>query len=332
MLAFVLLTTAGSEPRSLALGNCSAAPPPASEAWALRPDGRLAKRTAGAESCVTAVLPVGNGGVAVLAPCGGAGLEQVWQYNESTWAATAPNVSASISLPVHADSPNLGWGLTYDKGGGDGAAVVIYDVATAHSRFHGECTGNHNCNFKLEGGQLHTFSPHGTKQCVVPHANAPPPSPPPTPPPTPALGTALGFSAPAMGDHMVLQRAPAQAAVYGVVGSTSAAAGNAITVTVSGGAAPYTVPATVSADGSSWKVLLRPTPAGGSFTVRVACTAGCSGSAAISDITFGDVWFCSGQVRTSLAVALRHTCLPRASHGLSTPPPRRPAAPPLPIP
>ena len=101
--------------------------------------------------------------------------------------------------------------------------------------------------------------------------------PPPAPPPP-----AFGFS-PVLGDYMVLQRAPAAAAVYGQVlpGTT------AVTVTVSDGTTSYDVKATVGKDAThqpfgyvdpgtganlpvvneTWKAILKPAAAGGDYTI-----------------------------------------------------------------
>lgn len=57
---------------------------------------------------------------------------------------------------------------------------------------------------------------------------------------------------------------------------------------------------------STWKALLNPTTAGGSYTIIVNCTSGCGGDpkywgASITNVTFGDVWHCSGQVSGSFS-------------------------------
>ena len=134
-----------------------------------------------------------------------------------------------------------------------------------------------------------------------PSANPGPPSPTPPPPaplpPAPWPNTAPGFNFSAvLSSHMVLQQAPAAAAVFGATGGGDGAA-VAVTVTPSaGGGAPYTVPAEVG--GGRWKALLRPTPDTGrrvTFTITAACTSGCAGSATLLDVVFGDVWWCAGQ-------------------------------------
>jgi sialate O-acetylesterase len=94
-----------------------------------------------------------------------------------------------------------------------------------------------------------------------------------------------------MGDYMVLQQAPALSAVFGAV------AGGATSVSVKvtdGAGGSYSVDAVVS--GGLWKALLHAAPAGGNYTV--AATATCSAgqaSAVISNVVFGDVWYCGGQ-------------------------------------
>lgn len=113
------------------------------------------------------------------------------------------------------------------------------------------------------------------------------------------------FFAGSFSDHAVLQRAPQLAAIYGVV--IGAQAGTDVVVTVAsleGSGSPYTVAATVdvtkvrAAGGSyaRWKALLNAAPAGGNFTITVACST-CANTTAvnITDVTFGDVFFCSGQ-------------------------------------
>ena len=136
------------------------------------------------------------------------------------------------------------------------------------------------------------------------------------------------FDAP-FGDNMVLQQAPSQSAVYGYL--PFAATG--VTVTVEDAATGHVV-ATVAATLNvtvqpfgpdwgvrpcpkadcppydmepfrpwsvaipSWKALLPAMPAGGNFTITATCS-GCEGNSTLvlRSATFGDVWYCSGQVR-----------------------------------
>jgi hypothetical protein len=53
----------------------------------------------------------------------------------------------------------------------------------------------------------------------------------------------------------------------------------------------------------SWKAALKPSPAGGSVTISVACTGGCGAAAPIvlERVTFGQVWICSGQSNMDLS-------------------------------
>jgi hypothetical protein len=142
-----------------------------------------------------------------------------------------------------------------------------------------------------------------------------------------------GFDA-GFGDNMVLQRAPAAAAVYGYLDSPAAT----VKVTVySNGAALYSVDATYNTtlqpfgDGwgvrpclkaacppydmdtftpfsialPTWKAQLQPTPAGGNYTITAECT-GCISTATltISNAIFGDIWVVSAPFQPSRAHAL----------------------------
>ena len=96
-----------------------------------------------------------------------------------------------------------------------------------------------------------------------------------------------------LSDFAVLQRAPAAANVYGVLGDGGTAA--SVTV-VSESFAAYTVVATVDTEGKRWKAALKPMPSGGDVTVTATCT-GCSNATAavLRHVTFGDVFYCAGQ-------------------------------------
>ena len=128
----------------------------------------------------------------------------------------------------------------------------------------------------------------------------------------------FGFS-PVFGDYMVLQQGPAAAAVYGPAPTGA----TAVSVTV-GGTMSYEVAAVVGkgathqpvgyvdpsgqplpALANSWKAVLKPAAAGGDFTVTARCTKGCGDNATavkIAHVTFGDVWYCSGQSNMWLPV------------------------------
>ena len=161
------------------------------------------------------------------------------------------------------------------------------------------------------------------------------------PPPSPLPTQEFGFGY-AFGDNMVLQRAPARAAVYGFVSD----GGTAVKVTVgTGGRTLFMVDANVSTAAVhqpyggawgvrpcpkencppydmpgwnpwnkpllTWKAVLPATVAsktGASpmeYTITATCT-GCKGNAtqSLSGVVFGDMWYCSGQVRACL-------CYPR---------------------
>lgn len=114
---------------------------------------------------------------------------------------------------------------------------------------------------------------------------------------------------------MVLQRAPSQAAVYGFVGLNAKQIGYGsakveVTLAEAGGGS-HTVPATVSAEDGSWKALLPPQLAGGAWTVTASCQAACTGKVVVSDVTYGDVWYCSGQ--SNMALPLKFTYARNAS-------------------
>ena len=130
--------------------------------------------------------------------------------------------------------------------------------------------------------------------------NPPPPPALPLPPaPWPNAGANFNFSG-AFGDNVVLQQAPAAASVYGNTGALDDGASVLITVTPSaGGGAPYSVPAAVQ--GSRWRALLRPTApfnaSGITYSITASCAAGCAGGAPVtlSNVVFGQVYFCAGQ-------------------------------------
>ncbi len=150
------------------------------------------------------------------------------------------------------------------------------------------------------------------------------------PPPPPQI-LLFSFDS-AFGDNMLLQRAPAQSAVYGFLDFNASMAGAVVSVTLTpvGGGAPTTVQATLNATVqtfgpewgvrsvvpancpgclppfnpwntplASWKVLFPPQPAGGNYSVTAVCT-GCSAlgpsTITLANVTFGDMWYCTGQV------------------------------------
>lgn len=136
----------------------------------------------------------------------------------------------------------------------------------------------------------------------------------------PSLLFSAGFDS-----DMVLQRAPQKAKVYGQM--LGHGAGATVQVTVSAaGVAIYTVPAAVAPDtrtycqpsggirtcvanySAVWSAYLKPAPAGGEYTISAKCTAGCGtgttgaprDTTTLERVTFGDVYFCSGQSNMAL--------------------------------
>ena len=100
------------------------------------------------------------------------------------------------------------------------------------------------------------------------------------------------------GDFMVLQMAPAKAAVSGTINVTTAATVEVIVSSGAGEAASYKVAAEVTkaepdpedpgaATGFKWKAFLHPTEAGGDYTISASSGAW---HVQISHVTFGHVW------------------------------------------
>ena len=174
-------------------------------------------------------------------------------------------------------------------------------------------------------------------------------------PPPPPQTLLFSFDS-AFGSNMLLQQAPAKAAVYGFLDFNASMAGAAVQVTLTPeSGAPITVQAVINATVqtfgadwgvrslnasecpgclppynpwnsplATWKALLPPQAAGGNFTVTAVCT-GCSAlapsSISISNLVFGDVWYCTGQVRSVLL------SLPSAAEAVFTPRTRKPKRP-----
>ena len=97
-------------------------------------------------------------------------------------------------------------------------------------------------------------------------------------------------------DNSVLQREPYKAALYGVVDKPNTAVTLTMTDEDTKKITKYNANSMKNGD---WKITLPNTyPNGGNFTFTVSC-AGCyntSVSTTITNITFGDVYFCAGQV------------------------------------
>ena len=85
-------------------------------------------------------------------------------------------------------------------------------------------------------------------------------------------------------NHMVLQKAPAQAHIWG----TGGAVGQSVTVVMDG----KTVATLAANDAGVWEVLLPATVAGGPHNISVTSNGT---TVSLRDVLFGDVWICSGQ-------------------------------------
>ncbi|XP_061537464.1 sialate O-acetylesterase isoform X1 [Phycodurus eques] len=88
------------------------------------------------------------------------------------------------------------------------------------------------------------------------------------------------------GDHMVLQKSPERAILWGY-GSPE---GAQVTVCLSGTMKHKS--STVTVEKGIWRVTLDPIEAGGPYNVTAALE---NSSATLTDVLFGDVWLCSGQ-------------------------------------
>ena len=134
-----------------------------------------------------------------------------------------------------------------------------------------------------------------------------------------SLGPGLYF-ANQLTDHAVLQRAPAAAALYGYLPLLSYAPGATVSVSLRDEDDPAAPPvvstsapiADVPAWGlAAWKAVLPPmrgANGGGNFTATASCT-GCAAlpffaaQPVLRNVTFGDVWVCSGQSNVQLSMS-----------------------------
>ena len=104
-------------------------------------------------------------------------------------------------------------------------------------------------------------------------------------------------------DHMVLQRAPQRAIVWGYVDTFN----TPITLTMDDKTYQTISSSTPSADdvsASIWSVSLDPQPEEGPFQVKVTqpLANGTRETIVLNDVLFGDVWVCSGQSNMGFSV------------------------------
>ena len=99
-------------------------------------------------------------------------------------------------------------------------------------------------------------------------------------------------------DGVILQRAPAAAAIFG---TASPGASVSLLLTGPGGYSYRSAPVAVTSSrdpalNCTWRILLPPQPPGLGYTLEALCTS-CTNTTSdtLSDIGFGDVYICSGQ-------------------------------------
>eukprot|EP01062_Namystynia_karyoxenos_P082620 TRINITY_DN9336_c0_g1_i1.p1 TRINITY_DN9336_c0_g1~~TRINITY_DN9336_c0_g1_i1.p1 ORF type:complete len:750 (+),score=163.08 TRINITY_DN9336_c0_g1_i1:79-2250(+) len=125
-------------------------------------------------------------------------------------------------------------------------------------------------------------------------------------PQRPVRGTSQGtYFASVFSDNAVLQRSPAKAALYGRVLTDGPLTTAQVTVGISPSVGGRTTFSTSVGSDGSWKVLLPAKQAGGNYTATAWCTncgAAAGQNATMTNLTFGDVWFCSGQSNMQMPV------------------------------
>ncbi|XP_053222457.1 sialate O-acetylesterase isoform X1 [Podarcis raffonei] len=100
------------------------------------------------------------------------------------------------------------------------------------------------------------------------------------------------------GDHMVLQKQPSQAVIWGYGDP-----GANIVVTVSKDRNVMEKMTDIKGSGI-WKVLLSPMAQGGPFNIHIRqYWTGQVSNVTLNDVYFGDVWFCSGQSNMEMTVS-----------------------------
>ncbi|KAM6115545.1 sialate O-acetylesterase [Phoenicopterus ruber ruber] len=110
-----------------------------------------------------------------------------------------------------------------------------------------------------------------------------------------AAGAMLGFAS-YYGDHMVLQKEPAGAVVWG-----HGEPGAAVTVALSGDGGVIVMKKTARVKGPSgtWTTVLDPMDRGGPYALTARQG---SENVTLRDVYFGDVWLCSGQSNMAMTV------------------------------
>ena len=123
--------------------------------------------------------------------------------------------------------------------------------------------------------------------CLATHASA-----------VPSFALSSGLTS-----DMVLQRAPSKAAVYG---TAPLGADVVVSILSANATSPATAPSVRAENlpAGAFKAYLQPMQAGGVYTITVSCKSGCNVSEPVvlvlQRVTFGDVFFCSGQSNMQL--------------------------------
>ena len=158
------------------------------------------------------------------------------------------------------------------------ALLLLVLSSTAASSPPPKCTATPQpCK---EHGVTFCLSKDDNNQCSEPMPHRPCP---PCPAPKPSLGAAFALAS-ALGDDMVLQRAPGTARVWGF-----APAGTTVTTTFKGRSYTSVADATMV-----WRQALPPQPAS-AVPTNLTFTASDGGNATLRNVVFGDVHLCSGQ-------------------------------------
>jgi len=99
------------------------------------------------------------------------------------------------------------------------------------------------------------------------------------------------------GNGTVLQRAPNLASVYGF-----SPLGSVVTVLITNATGYQETKSVAAMSDGTWKYTLsKPMMTGGNYTVTVSCNT-CNNKMSLYNITFGDVWYCSGQSNMELSL------------------------------